>query len=241
MVYLLENTLIFLPLAQKQHRQVSGLSIKNTCFAVLNRASNNYQNRSSSHLGFERKREKANEVATKSTEQQTSCPSETSLLLCSSTCMGIKSQHLAQFHCHGSKGFLQSPSEDNVAKTVAEDASNEKHIPYIQQHNSNGIVALPKKRSRQWRWQRQRDLKSRKFSLGPCREGVLDKFQALQTCSCCSTFQSLPDVNEEDHLNRRIMLYKMEDCSSVFPRKRILISGSCILRFAFSAYKHLQN
>ncbi|KAG9155583.1 hypothetical protein Leryth_021198 [Lithospermum erythrorhizon] len=51
MVYLLENTLIFLPLAQKQHRQVSGLSIKNTCFAVLNRASNNYQNRSSSHLG----------------------------------------------------------------------------------------------------------------------------------------------------------------------------------------------
>ncbi|XP_031104805.1 telomerase reverse transcriptase isoform X1 [Ipomoea triloba] len=200
MVYLLRNASIFLPLSQKKLHQVAGFPITDLCFS------------SSIHTTFgSGKRKRFHDMQSMPVKQQ--CPRQ--------RCIEEES----------SKGTLTSSGDNCTNKGV--------HLLSVSQGSLNQDVSLNRKRRRLHSWQRQRKRQQLPFqetnSLTTCRNSMEkgDLPVTLQHeinvgitgwCSCCLAFSAPLNVTEDAIINTRTMFYKLESCSSVFPRKHILNS-----------------
>ncbi|KAH7862803.1 hypothetical protein Vadar_009797 [Vaccinium darrowii] len=118
---------------------------------------------------------------------------------------------------------------------------NDEGNPNEEHHgSSNQLIVKPRKRQRQFSWQRHR--KRRQFdiqethSLIQCARNASDRDSSYEKpqsgfntsmpfqCSCCLFLQKLQFHSREGHICRQSIFYRLECSSSVLPRKHILNS-----------------
>ncbi|CAA0808900.1 Telomerase reverse transcriptase, partial [Striga hermonthica] len=120
-----------------------------------------------------------------------------------------------------------------------EESPHDKHERSLKED-----TVRPKKRKREFSWQRQRKHKQlvvqEKQSLIPYGENCCntdnlsrglpndERASSCQTrinsrCFCCSVFQNEPKMKRNAEIDRQNIFYKLEDSTLMLPRKRILI------------------
>ncbi|CAH9085558.1 unnamed protein product [Cuscuta epithymum] len=201
MVYILRNFSIFLPLPQNKLHQVAGFPISDLCLTSSKRTA----------LGS------AGSGKRKTTDEMWS--------------MSMK--HLCS--------RLRITKEESPKETLTSGGdsciSKGSHSLAAGQVSSNHCLSSNRKRKRPNSWQRRRKRQllatHEAHSLNPCRNSteieeppstLPHKIHTVGWCSCCLVFcNPLKDIDEVI-ISRNAMLYKLENCSTVFPRKHILNS-----------------
>ncbi|XP_059649106.1 telomerase reverse transcriptase [Cornus florida] len=259
MFHLLKNTSVFLPVPRKKHHQVAGSSISNLFFKFSKDGSESKYQHPSFVLGFGRKRKRVDEVDSISEREHFSCSFDVHVPSSSINCFGCTGQSYSnQISGHCRKKHCQKNLSEEAIRTG--DANNEVDQKLKQHGSSNQITGKPKKRERQYSWQRnrkRRQLNSQEtYSLIPCtknlnnNDSLAGRLQngfktslTLQTkkmplqCSCCLMLQTLRRVTKGAEINGRSLFYMSESSSSVFPRIHLLNS----LRLDFSGANVLFN
>ncbi|XP_057798176.1 telomerase reverse transcriptase [Salvia miltiorrhiza] len=118
-------------------------------------------------------------------------------------------------------------------------------VPHIQSKVNS------RKRTREYRWQRQRKRKqlavSETPSLLPSKGTPSSSNQSdmdnTANCSCCSVFQNQPMMKGNIEIDRKNIFYRIENCSSILPRKHMLhtikpneIGASILFNNIFEAF-----
>ncbi|KAE9600832.1 putative RNA-directed DNA polymerase [Lupinus albus] len=241
MVYLLRNTSIFLPAPHGKHHQVGGPPINHLCFNMLKCSSKSgNQNPSLDKCGGQkRKRDGADDLTTERQKCHISyCTNDPGDFVSSLGLTGKKSSLQLISH-HGRSNYDISVSE--VPKSTRTDA-------VVQKSESEGkqdsVCFTPRlgKRSRPFRWQRQRfkkrqlNFEENSLNILPINtDGLHGSFQCDNTslsiheklpwqCSCCLILQSLPTVPKKTNIKRQAIFYNLEPSFSVLPKKHILYS-----------------
>ncbi|KAL8524261.1 hypothetical protein ACS0TY_014005 [Phlomoides rotata] len=225
MMYLLRYTSLFLPLSRMQRHQIAGCPINDLCFEPPRQKP---EPKPLPHpLAYNGSKKR------KLVEGDESIPRKQ---ICT--------------YSLGCDPSLNSSTV--VAGTGSSCASKEDLSHNEREESSKGNALASHKRTRQYRWQRQR--KRRQFvvqgapSLIPCGRNHWnnDKLSScasscqrdqgkLSHCICCSVFQIEPKVNRNAEIGRRNIFYKLENSTSTFPGKHILhtlkpnASGAAVL------------
>ncbi|KAH6824527.1 hypothetical protein C2S53_010341 [Perilla frutescens var. hirtella] len=211
MMYLLKYTSIFLPLSRKKHHQISGCPIGDLCSKFSGPKSGS-QHHQLAHKGYEikRKRVEGDEVPRKQ--------------LCTDTL--------------GSETCSNSASLATIDGSTSTYVSEE--IPHKQSEgNSKQNNLMSQKRTRPYRWQRQRKRRQLAVqgmpSLIPCNGNSCTSDNVplfsnssqsdmgnISHCFCCSVFQNEPRMKGNAEIDRKNIFYKLENSSSMLPSKHIL-------------------
>ncbi|PIN23740.1 Telomerase catalytic subunit/reverse transcriptase TERT [Handroanthus impetiginosus] len=218
MMYLLRYSSLFLSLPRKKYHQIAGFPISDLCLKLSRHIPDpNSQQLLLLDYGSRKKRKRLEEAESIPRKQR----------------------------CTYSLG---SEPPSNSIKSVGSDGSsclsNEglSHKSYggsLKQSTVSG-----QKRTRQYRWQRQRKRRQLavqgECSLIPCTGNRSNKDNlpgGLQTgisasckndganashCFCCSVFKNVLKMNKNSRIDRRNIFYRLENSTSVLPRKHIL-------------------
>ncbi|KAL2514504.1 Telomerase reverse transcriptase [Forsythia ovata] len=237
MVYLLKHTSVFLPLLGKKHHQVAGFPISDLCLKFSRFMPDfEIQHHSPDHNGL---REKRNNVGVASMSVKQLCPWSLN---------------------------IEASSNNNkfVGSNGSNSVSNEECLNEKCKESSNQNIALPGKRKRQFRWQRQRKRRQlagqgmsslisctesfnnndnstsgSRGQPGLCRGSGLCNGLTVSCFSCCSVFQNLPKIIKKVQVDRKSIFYRLESSSSMFPRKHILHSLKPNDSGAISLFKNI--
>ncbi|XP_071931682.1 telomerase reverse transcriptase-like isoform X2 [Coffea arabica] len=244
MVYLLRTTFVFLPLPRRKHHQVAGFPISAMCKAFSKHSSVfNYKYPSNARQGSGKKRKQVHRVDDIIVKQQSTSFSDVDFSSRSGSCTGCcgSTKSTPSSSCSRLTISQKSVSKETVKAVRTKESSTE--VCSIQESQDSSIEAfrLPRKRARKYNWQRAR--KRRQLScqgsssLIPCTRslsdednfsGVLHPDSRLSSektcCSCCLVFRTLPEVIKKTQIDRQSIFYKLENSSSIFPRKHILNS-----------------
>ncbi|CAI9769450.1 unnamed protein product [Fraxinus pennsylvanica] len=236
MVYLLKYTSVFLPLPRKKHHQVAGFPISDLCLKIpRHMPDSEIQHHSLDHNVLRKKRNK----------------------------VGVASMSEKQLSTWSLDSEASSNYNKFVGRNGTKDVSNEVFSNEKGKESSNQNIALPGKRKRLFRWQRQRKRRQLTgqgtFSLISCTESFnnnnnfssesrekpslctgsgLSNGQTVSCFSCCSVFQNLPKIIKKVQVNRKSLFYRLES-SSMFPRKHILHSVKPNDSGAISLFKNI--
>ncbi|XP_052170563.1 telomerase reverse transcriptase [Diospyros lotus] len=249
MIYLLKHASIFLPLPRNKHYQVAGFPISEFCFKPKHISKPKYQH-SALVLESGKKRKRVDEVGSMPEKEHPrgdfSEKVRSSLVSCSG-CDGT-SHSTSCTRIWGKKNCMGIFSGQVKESTGNENTNNDQNSNGKHLECSNQIMAKPRKRHRQFSWQRNwkhRQLDSQEQYSLPQFTGKGDRssgrpLSGIKTsmplqCTCCLVLQNLQYVAREAHIDRQSMFYKLECSSLVFPRKHILnslkpnISGAYVL------------
>ncbi|XP_019465214.1 PREDICTED: telomerase reverse transcriptase isoform X2 [Lupinus angustifolius] len=241
MVYLLRNTSIFLPAPRGKHHQVGGPPINHLCFNMLKCSSKSgNQNPSLDKCGGQkRKRDGIDDLTTERQKYHISYSTNDPGSFVSSLGLTGEKSSLQLISHHGRRNYDSSVSE--VPKSTKTDS-------VVQKSESEGkqgsVCFTPRlgKRSRPFRWQRQRckkqqlNFEEKSLNMLPInKDGLHASFQCDNIslsiheklpwqCSCCLILQSLPTVPKRTNIKRQSIFYNLEPSFSVLPKKHILYS-----------------
>ncbi|XP_073027917.1 telomerase reverse transcriptase isoform X1 [Primulina eburnea] len=220
MMYLLKYTSIFLPLPRHKHHQIIGFPISELSLKL---SSSLLESKSHNHpLTYcGKKRKKADEDESIVGKQ-----------LCSRS-LGVEPssnsiRHVDSLGPHGS--WCSSKEEFTLKKSEGTSKPN---------------VGPCRKRKRLYRWQRQ--IKRKQLAIQETRSLMMpgevfsnnncvsiglqnaifsSSVQSDETnmsqCFCCLVFRNLPKLAKSAEIRRRNIFYRLENSSSVFPKKHIL-------------------
>ncbi|KAI4323398.1 hypothetical protein L6164_023010 [Bauhinia variegata] len=234
MVYLLRHTSIFLPVPLKRHRQVAGPPISTLCFKMH---STDFDDQHPSLLqgGAPKKRKSADNVESAVDKQRciisiggsgpTGSASNLDLTAVKSSMPLLG--HNRSKHQHSNSSYVKSNTE------------------LEGKQNSNYISTNLGKRSRPFRWQRQRKWRQLSYEENnvnihynvlptnkdclpgsfQCNKNYLSYHEKMPwECSCCSILQSLSTVPKRTVINRKSIFFNLESSLSVLPKEHILNS-----------------
>ncbi|KAK6933776.1 Telomerase ribonucleoprotein complex - RNA-binding domain [Dillenia turbinata] len=238
MVYLLHHTAIFLPLPRKNHHQVAGSPVSELGLKFSKKTSlTKYSHSSVLPLGPSKRKRKLSEEFCVVPDNPQFHSSGGSL-----SCLGCKNgNHFKLFKGHCKRSHKdQGCSEVTVPTSVSNNANN-LGDPDADLECSGKVVTNHKKRSRPFRWQRQRK------RMKSCSEeaNILNSLEELSNadlsekpqsnasfnghlgkvplkCFCCVILQHLQKDNNSNQIDRWTMFYKTELSPWAFPRNHIL-------------------
>ncbi|XP_022152578.1 telomerase reverse transcriptase isoform X3 [Momordica charantia] len=269
MFYLLMHTSIFLPLSQKSHHQVAGLPINNLCInsSKYSAGSPNQHNLFGKH-GLQKKRRKGADIANPimdggqpSGSFSSSCPP-----FHTGYFSGCKRSYMQSSCWHQEDKHYQLGSSNTISQSISAPT------PTLER-NSNGkleksikFVTELGKRSRPFRWQRERKRRlldpGNSCNLIPCTSicsgkntlhGKSPSQLSAQSChshKCIGSLLLQPRKNiaEEVYINRKSMFYNLDCSPSILRRGNVLRSlkpnhagSESLARHIFGSYDAIGN
>ncbi|KAL1346310.1 hypothetical protein HN51_019996 [Arachis hypogaea] len=250
MIYLLNNTSIFLPAPRGKHYQVGGPPINEKCFEMLKCSSKSgYQHPSVHKCGAnKRKRSESDDVGNLTCKQQKSHISySTDGLSGLASSLGLTSVESSTLMINHHESI-----NDNNVSDVPRPKRTATVITKSESEGKQGLGSCtPRlgKRSRAFRWQRHRSKKQKQsttdensllinrnmhttnndcarasFQCDNTSPSFHEKLQMTWQCSCCSLLQSLQAVQKAIDIKRHPIFYNIESSPSVLPKKHILYS-----------------
>ncbi|KAG6425768.1 hypothetical protein SASPL_109972 [Salvia splendens] len=261
MMYLLKHTSMFLPLPLNEHHQISGISVSNlyssvprlmpTPRAQHHPPGSNYVLQELTQTQSERN-SKQNTIKPRRHIREHSWQRKRKRKQLALSGMPSFSPSTGNSSiCDLS--LISSSSQNDIMPAGSSCVSEE--LPPLQiEGNSKQDTVNPRKHKREYCWQRERKRRQLAVSRTPPLFPSRGSSRSSSTCAnlplvssssqidmgnmaplfCYLVFQNKPRIRGNAEIDRKNIFYRMENCSSMLPRKRILLrmpndSGASIL------------